>query len=123
MRTYYHGTGYKSAEAILSNGIEIREGSGSTFGDGLYLCEELQDAKEFGMVALSIEVDETEMYSTFILEDEIEYSDEWGEDFSKSVLEKGYRGAKIEREDGFVETVIYDLSCLGEIKEVYRSSL
>jgi hypothetical protein len=124
MTIYYHGTGPQNIKYIFEDGIKLGTSDDNTFGPGLYVCEKLEDAQEFGMVVLAIEVDDSEIQELSIEESEIAYEDlEWGENFATSVLESGHKIAKIVRDDGFEELVIYDLSCVIDVKEEWRSPL
>lgn len=124
MKQYFHGTNLKAAMNILLEGIKFGEQTGQTFGPGLYLCENLSDAKEFGMVVLSINVDTENMIDLIINEDDIDYEDDqWSQQFMGDVIGQGYKSVRILREDGFNEVVVYDATAAEEIKEIWRSPL
>ena len=124
MPVYYHGTSDEKFESIQANGIRLGTSEDNTFGPGLYMCDNLEDAKSFGMVAISIEVDNSDVYVCLMEEDDIEYEDEeWPKVFAQNILDMGYKIANIIREDGANEIVIYDLSCVSGISEAWRSPL
>ena len=124
MKTYYHGTSYDSAKAIAMNGIEVTHYTGNTFGKGLYLCEHIEDAKTFGLVVLSVTVDDTNLTEIYMAEESIQYeNDEWSRNFSNGFLKDGYQIAKIAREDGFNEIVVFDVSCVQEVQQVWESPI
>lgn len=124
MKQYFHGTSSKAAMNILLEGIKFGEQTGHTFGPGLYLCENLSDAQEYGMVVLSVTVNTGNMIDITIKEDDIVYeNDRWSQQFMRDVLDQGYKSVRILREDGFNEVVVFDVAAIEEIKEIWRSPL
>lgn len=124
LATYYHGTSPVKAKSIMDNGIKIGTSEDNTFGPALYLCDELEDAKSFGMAVVSVEVDDSKIYEAEVTEEEIQYEDaEWAKEFARSIVTRGYKIAKITREDGFNEIAIYDISVVNKTEIVWKSPL
>lgn len=122
MGIYYIGTSEGYAKRIMKQGVWLNEDHGLTFGAGLYVSEEPKEAQEYGKVVLSIDVDDTRMQTKAVKNSEIGKGNitAWGREFAKGVVDEGYTSVKIIRDNGDVMTVIYDLSVVNSIKEIWR---